>query len=55
MGPGLIYDTIEMINKIHGRIKAVQRRQKSYTDKRRRLLKSQVGEEVVLRLFPSKE
>ncbi|GKB71587.1 putative reverse transcriptase domain-containing protein [Tanacetum coccineum] len=49
-GPEIIYKTTEKIVQIKSRIQAVRDRQKSYADVRRKPLKFQVGDKVMLKV-----
>ncbi|KAF5790439.1 putative nucleotidyltransferase, Ribonuclease H [Helianthus annuus] len=53
-GPELEVDTTEKIAQIRQRMAAARDRQKSYADKRRRPLKFQVGDRVLLKVSPWK-
>ncbi|GJR21195.1 hypothetical protein Tco_0969722 [Tanacetum coccineum] len=53
-GPEIIHETTENIFKIRDRMQAARDRQKSYADKRRRLLKFEVGDKVMLKVAPWK-
>ena len=53
--PEFIENTTNSVKKIQARMKSVQRRQKSYVDKRRRPLEFQVGDSVFLKISPFKE
>ncbi|GKC89456.1 hypothetical protein Tco_1150105, partial [Tanacetum coccineum] len=53
IGPEL-QETIEKISQIKDRLKAARDRQKSYTDKRRKLLEFSVGDYVLLKVLPWK-
>ncbi|GJR39970.1 hypothetical protein Tco_1215654 [Tanacetum coccineum] len=53
-GPKIIHKTTEKIVQIKGRIQAARDRQKSYADVRRKPLKFQVGEKVMLKVSPWK-
>ena len=48
--PDFLEDTIQVMKKIHARMKSAQCRQKSYADKRRRPLEFQVGDSVFLKV-----
>ena len=54
IGPDLIRDTSEKVNLIRKRLLTAQRRQKSYTDKRRRPLEFEVGDHVFLKVMPKR-
>jgi len=49
----MIQEIVEAIRRIREHIKATQRRQKSYADKRRRPLEFQVGDKVFLKVSPT--
>nr|GEX51653.1 reverse transcriptase domain-containing protein [Tanacetum cinerariifolium] len=53
-GPEMIHKTIEMIVQIKNRLLAARRRQKSYTDVRRKPLEFEVGDKVMLKVSPWK-
>ncbi|GKA44004.1 putative reverse transcriptase domain-containing protein [Tanacetum coccineum] len=53
-GPELIHDTTKKIIQIKQRIQAARDRQKSYADVRRKPLKFQVGDRVMLKVSPWK-
>ncbi|GJW45927.1 putative reverse transcriptase domain-containing protein [Tanacetum coccineum] len=53
-GPELIHETTEKIVQIKQRIQAARDRQKSYADVRRKPLKFQVGDRVMLKVSPWK-
>nr|GEX52490.1 putative reverse transcriptase domain-containing protein [Tanacetum cinerariifolium] len=53
-GPELIHETTKKIVQIKKRIQAAQDRQKSYADVRRKPLKFQVGDRVMLKVSPWK-
>ncbi|GJV64757.1 retrotransposon protein, putative, ty3-gypsy subclass [Tanacetum coccineum] len=50
--PEIIHETTEKIFKIRDRMQAARDRQKSYADKRRRLLEFGVGDKVMLKVAP---
>ena len=50
--PDLIRDTFEKVDLIRKRLLVAQSRQKSYTDRRRRPLESEVGDHVFLKVMP---
>ena len=50
LGPELVQDAREKIHLIKGRLKAAQDRQKSWTDRKRRELKFQVGDYIFLKV-----
>ncbi|RVW13369.1 Transposon Ty3-G Gag-Pol polyprotein [Vitis vinifera] len=54
LGPELVQLTIEKVSLIKERLKAVQSRQKSYADNRRRDLEFEVGDHVFLKVSPMK-
>ncbi|KAM2075136.1 hypothetical protein ACFX1T_038066 [Malus domestica] len=54
LGPELIQETNEKIKIIKDRLRTAQSRQKSYADRRRRLLEFQVGDFVLLKISPRK-
>ena len=54
LGPELVEQATEAIEKIQKRMKAAQSRQKSYADKRRRPLEFDSGEKVFLKISPAK-
>lgn len=54
LGPKIIEETSQAIDKIRARIKAAQDRQKSYADKRRKDLAFNVGDKVFLKVAPMK-
>ncbi|KAD4180551.1 hypothetical protein E3N88_29142 [Mikania micrantha] len=53
-GPELIQETTDKIAQIQRRLQATRSRQKSYADKRRKPLESQVGDRVMLKVSPWK-
>ncbi|GJV10839.1 putative reverse transcriptase domain-containing protein [Tanacetum coccineum] len=53
-GPEIIHETTEKIVQIKSRIQAARDRQKSYADVRRKTLKFQVGDKVMLKVSPWK-
>ncbi|GKE98043.1 hypothetical protein Tco_0021394, partial [Tanacetum coccineum] len=53
-GPEIIHETTEKIFKIRDRMQVARNRQKSYADKRRRPLKFEVGDKVMLKVAPWK-
>ena len=53
-GPNLIRDTSEKVNLIRKHLLMVQGRQKSYTNRRRRPLKFEVGDHVFLKVMPKR-
>ncbi|GJT98131.1 putative reverse transcriptase domain-containing protein, partial [Tanacetum coccineum] len=52
--PKIIHETIEKIIQIKKRIQAARDRQKSYANKRRKLLDFQIGDKVMLKVSPWK-
>jgi len=54
IGPELIKSHQDKIRVIQERMRVAQSRQKSYADRRRRPLEFQVGDQVFLRVFPTK-
>uniref|UniRef100_A0A6N2LYN7 Reverse transcriptase n=1 Tax=Salix viminalis TaxID=40686 RepID=A0A6N2LYN7_SALVM len=54
LGPELVQQTAEAVDKIHQRLKTAQSRQKSYADRRRRDLEFEIGDYVFLRVSPMK-
>ncbi|WRX08490.1 Reverse transcriptase/retrotransposon-derived protein [Theobroma cacao] len=54
LGPELVQDAIEKIHMIHQRMLTAQSRQKSYADNQRRDLEFQVGDNVFLKVSPTK-
>ncbi|XP_010682569.1 uncharacterized protein LOC104897397 [Beta vulgaris subsp. vulgaris] len=54
LGPEMIEETTNKLKLIQERMKAAQDRQKSYADQRRRDLEFVVGEEVLLKVSPTK-
>ncbi|GJV09856.1 putative reverse transcriptase domain-containing protein [Tanacetum coccineum] len=53
-GPEIVYETIEKIIQIKKRIQVVHDRQKSYANRRRKPLESQVEDKVMLKVSPWK-
>ncbi|GJX48704.1 putative reverse transcriptase domain-containing protein [Tanacetum coccineum] len=53
-GPEIIHETTERIVQIKSHIQAARDRQKSYADVRRKPLEFQVGDKVMLKVFPWK-
>lgn len=53
-GPEIVQDTVDKVNVVKSRLKAVQERQKSYVDQHRREIEYKVGEKVFLRVSPWK-
>ena len=54
LGPDIIQETEEKVRLIRERLRTAQSRQKSYADVRRRALEFQVGDQVILKVSPSK-
>ena len=54
LGPEIVQQTCEVIEKIRKRMKVAQSRQKSYADNRRKDLEFKVGEKVFLKVAPMK-
>ena len=54
VGPQLLQDAVEQVNKIRLKMKTAQDRQKSYADVRRMKLEFQVGDSVYLKISPTK-
>nr|GEX60909.1 putative reverse transcriptase domain-containing protein [Tanacetum cinerariifolium] len=54
IGPELVQETTEKMSQIKDRLKAAHDHQKSYVDKRRKLLDFSVGDYVLLKVPPSK-
>jgi len=54
IGPDLVIEAEEKVKVIQANLKAAQARQKSYSDKRRKPLKFEVGDQVYLRVSPTK-
>jgi ribosomal protein L21E len=54
LGPDWVQQTTERVAEIRQHMLAAQSRQKSYADPKRRSLEFQVGDEVLLRVSPSK-
>ncbi|GJT72619.1 hypothetical protein Tco_1031905 [Tanacetum coccineum] len=54
IGPELVLETTDKVVLIKEKLKAVRDRQKSYADKRRKLLEFEVGDRVLLKLSPWK-
>jgi hypothetical protein len=52
--PDIVIEAEEKVKQIRAHILTAQSRQKSYTDKRHRLLESEVGDNVYLRVSPMK-
>jgi hypothetical protein len=52
--PELILETTEKVTQIRDRLQAARDRQKSYTDQRRKPLEFQVGDKVMLKVWPWK-
>ncbi|GJY66299.1 putative reverse transcriptase domain-containing protein [Tanacetum coccineum] len=53
-GPEIIYETTERIVQIKSHIQAARDRQKSYADVRQKPLEFQVGDKVMLKVYPWK-
>ncbi|GKF06342.1 hypothetical protein Tco_0037010 [Tanacetum coccineum] len=53
-GPKIVHETTEKIIQIKKRIQAARNRQKSYVDKRRKLLEFEVRDKVMLKVSPWK-
>ncbi|GKD86214.1 putative reverse transcriptase domain-containing protein [Tanacetum coccineum] len=53
-GPKIVHETTEKIIQIKKQIQAARDRQKSYADRRRKLLEFQVGDKVMLKVSPWK-
>ena len=53
-GPDLVTEAENKVKAIQANLKATQSRQKSYADKRRKLLQFEVGDHVYLRVSPTK-
>ncbi|GJV49688.1 putative reverse transcriptase domain-containing protein [Tanacetum coccineum] len=51
-GPEIIHETTEKIVQIHQRLQAARDRQRSYANVRKKLLKFQVGDRVMLKIGP---
>ncbi|KAK6164024.1 hypothetical protein DH2020_000888 [Rehmannia glutinosa] len=54
IGTELVQQTAEVVEKIRQRMKTAQSRQKSYADKRRKLLEFAVGDAIFLKVTPMK-
>ncbi|GKE65509.1 hypothetical protein Tco_1519670, partial [Tanacetum coccineum] len=54
IGPEIVQETTEKIVQIKERLKTTRSHQKSYADKRRKPLEFQVGDRVLLKVFPWK-
>ncbi|GJU83764.1 putative reverse transcriptase domain-containing protein [Tanacetum coccineum] len=54
IGPELVLETTDKVVLIKEKLKAVRDRQKSYADKRRKLLEFEVGDQVLLKVSPWK-
>ena len=54
IGPNLIRDTFDRVGLIRKRFLMAQSLQKSYTDRRRRPLKFEVGDHVILKVMPKR-
>ena len=53
-GPDLVKDTSENMDLIRKRLLKAQSLQKSYVDRRRRLLEFEVGDHVFLKMMPKR-
>jgi hypothetical protein len=53
-GPNIVTEVEEKVKQIQANILAAHSRQKSYTDKRRRPMEFEVGDQVYLRVSPMK-
>jgi peptidyl-tRNA hydrolase len=53
-GPDLVIEAKEKVKIIQNNLKAAQYRQKSYADKRRKLLQFEVGDFVCLKVSPTR-
>ena len=54
LGPDWVQKTVERVTLVRQNLLAAQSRQKSYADVRRRDLEFKVGEQVLLRVSPTK-
>jgi ribosomal protein L21E len=54
LGPDWIQQTTESVAKIRQHMLAAQSRQRSYADPKRRSIQFQVGDEVLLKISPTK-
>ncbi|GJU37151.1 hypothetical protein Tco_1185505, partial [Tanacetum coccineum] len=54
IGPELVQETTNKVVLIKEKLKAARDRQKSYADNRRKLLEFEVGDQVLLKMSPSK-
>ena len=54
MGPEIVHQTAEKLKIIRERVLAAQDRQKSYADKKRRLMTFEIGDSVLLKVSPWK-
>ncbi|KAK6142480.1 hypothetical protein DH2020_022828 [Rehmannia glutinosa] len=54
IGPELVQQTAEVVEKIRQRMKTAQSRQKSYADKRRKPLEFSIGDMIFLKVAPMK-
>nr|GFA22909.1 putative reverse transcriptase domain-containing protein [Tanacetum cinerariifolium] len=54
LGPEIVQETTDKIVQIKERLKVAQDRQKSYADKRQKLLEFSVGDKVLLKVSPRK-
>ena len=55
LGPELVQETTEKVNKIKKRLKIVQSRQKSYADPTRREVEFYIGDRIFLKVSPMHE
>ncbi|XP_074322832.1 uncharacterized protein LOC141659806 [Apium graveolens] len=53
-GPGIVQNTLDKVNIVKEKLKAVQDRQKSYVDQHRREMEYQMSEKVFLKVSPLK-
>ena len=54
VGPKMLQEMENMVRKVQQNLKEAQDRQKSYADKKRRDLKFEVGDRMLLKISPSK-
>ncbi|XP_042380381.1 uncharacterized protein LOC121972820 [Zingiber officinale] len=54
LGPDIVTQTVQLVEKIRNRMQAAQSRQKNYADQRRRDLEFSVGDHVFLKVSPMK-
>ncbi|KAL5556863.1 hypothetical protein UlMin_039099 [Ulmus minor] len=54
LGPEIVQKTVDIVEKIRQRMKTAQSRQKSYADRRRKLLEFAIGDKVFLKVAPMK-